>query len=1109
VAALTSAATDPTQTPALLPGGGGSGAGAGGGRTGPDATTPADADRSLMDPTAWWWYVNIDATTLSNHLTQDNARIIDLKVVNVNPYRFDAVLVRNTGSYGQAWWWYYDLTASDLANQITGRRLTDLEVYNNAAGQQRFAAVLLPNTGSEGRAWWYYYNASPDYIGARLQENHARLVDLDTYVSGGQRYYEAIMVANQGIDAKAWWWYVNVSPAYVSSQLQANHARLLDLSWHSDGQMSVVMVPLQPGDHWWWYYGQDVASLGNHLAQNGSRLIDLETRTVGGQTQFAAIMLNNSNDLTTRVGDIIRGATDSAIATTGFYLKKVGGPVLAGLEDDHRFEPASMIKVLIHLHAMRQVQAGTVRLNDPIDYYYAPNDPNNVNVCPDSYPHTASNRVTTTLQDALSGMMMVSDNRKTQAVEQRFGPAAINATAALAGMTNSVLANVTIGCGAPGNYLTLDDAGRLYEGVVNGTLLNPSTRATFYQLMLHGVGTGFLSVIQDEAARQLNKPPSDPAVQSLKNAFFAGMQEAGKGGSYRLGYDPTYWRDILTGGAHVALPFHNANQQVVLQEYVHGVFVENALIPRNNPDPLTQRYQAAFSLAETELYRDEIRAALATWKPGIPTGLTATPVSYSQINLSWASVAGASGYKVERSPNGSSNWTQIATTGAVTTYADSGLSGGTRYYYRVRAFTIGGDGNYSPVASALTYVAPPPNLTAAPRSTSAIHVSWGSATGTNGYKIERSPDGLGGWSQVGTTTATVTVFDDTGLTASTAYYYRVRGFNATGDGASSSVTGTTTLAVVGLQVTVSPATVTAGAAFTITVTALDAQNGVADGYRGTVTFTTSDPSGGTLPYDYTFTAGDGGVHVFSGGAALYTAGDQSVTATDTADSSITGSAAVTVTPDVAAYFGIAAPDTVTSGVPFDFTLYVFDAYGNLATGYTGTLTFYSSSDPDAQVPPDYTFAGDEGGSVYFPAGATLFAEGIQDLTAEDPANGLLGSAYINVVSGAFAGLGMRRDSRGITLPGLDTADGVHAMDFGRGAVPGTLTAAGPSPVGDRASPERIIMRWPESSGNRIPPAQNEPFTRHMVLHDVETGLADQVWARLDGALLKDIIKVDF
>jgi phosphatidylserine/phosphatidylglycerophosphate/cardiolipin synthase-like enzyme len=95
--------------------------------------------------------------------------------------------------------------------------------------------------------------------------------------------------------------------------------------------------------------------------------------------------------------------------------------------------------------------------------------------------------------------------------------------------------------------------------------------------------------------------------------------------------------------------------------------------------------------------------------PPAPTGLTASPVSSSRIDLAWTDVTGEEGYKIERKLTSVSTWTQIAQLGAdVVSYADSsGLSPGTGYNYRVRAFTSGGNSGYSNTATATT---PTPTL---------------------------------------------------------------------------------------------------------------------------------------------------------------------------------------------------------------------------------------------------------------------------------------------------------------------------------------------------------------------------------------------------------------
>ena len=96
--------------------------------------------------------------------------------------------------------------------------------------------------------------------------------------------------------------------------------------------------------------------------------------------------------------------------------------------------------------------------------------------------------------------------------------------------------------------------------------------------------------------------------------------------------------------------------------------------------------------------------------PSAPTGLVATAASSSQINLAWNDVSTETGYRVERSPNGSSNWVEIGQLSTnQNTYSDSSVSAQQTFYYRVRALNSGGFSDYSNVATATTPAPPPPN----------------------------------------------------------------------------------------------------------------------------------------------------------------------------------------------------------------------------------------------------------------------------------------------------------------------------------------------------------------------------------------------------------------
>jgi VCBS repeat-containing protein len=88
-----------------------------------------------------------------------------------------------------------------------------------------------------------------------------------------------------------------------------------------------------------------------------------------------------------------------------------------------------------------------------------------------------------------------------------------------------------------------------------------------------------------------------------------------------------------------------------------------------------------------------------------------------------------------------------------------------------------------------------------------------------------------------------------------------------------------------------PPSAAPSAPFNITVSALDASGNVATSYTGTIHFTSSDTQA-VLPANYAFTAADAGVHAFS--VTLKTLGNQTVTGSDNALSSITGTATVAV-----------------------------------------------------------------------------------------------------------------------------------------------------------------------------------------------------------------------
>jgi chitodextrinase len=245
----------------------------------------------------------------------------------------------------------------------------------------------------------------------------------------------------------------------------------------------------------------------------------------------------------------------------------------------------------------------------------------------------------------------------------------------------------------------------------------------------------------------------------------------------------------------------------------------------------------------------EIAAFADTTPPTAPSGLAATIVSSSQINLSWTASTdsvGVTGYLVERCSGAScSSFVQIGTP-TTTTYSDTGLAASTSYSYRVRATDAAGNlSSYSGVASGTTSAGSgdttpptaPSSLTSSVVSATQINLTWTASTdnvGVTAYLLERcSGASCTTFAQIAL--PTTTSYSDSGLTASTSYSYRVRATDAAGNlgGYSNTTTGTTTAAGGSTPPVIStPATgtvVTSGQSTMITVSITTGQfpNGVA------------------------------------------------------------------------------------------------------------------------------------------------------------------------------------------------------------------------------------------------------------------------------------------
>ncbi|MCY4648255.1 MAG: fibronectin type III domain-containing protein [Gammaproteobacteria bacterium] len=210
-------------------------------------------------------------------------------------------------------------------------------------------------------------------------------------------------------------------------------------------------------------------------------------------------------------------------------------------------------------------------------------------------------------------------------------------------------------------------------------------------------------------------------------------------------------------------------------------------------------------------------ATTATLVPGAPTSLRARPGGATSIELDWTAPASGeggsiNGYRIEWSRTGNSPWSvvEVDTNSRRTEYTDTGLTPGSRRFYRVRAINDEGFGDWSNVASATTVAdAPdaPTGLSATPPGgpggRTQLVLRWTRPTSDGGspitgYRIRVSETGVTWRVLVASTETAGTTYTHIGLTPGATWYYRVAAINVQGAGAWSNIaTGTTNASVPG------------------------------------------------------------------------------------------------------------------------------------------------------------------------------------------------------------------------------------------------------------------------------------------------------------------------
>ena len=164
--------------------------------------------------------------------------------------------------------------------------------------------------------------------------------------------------------------------------------------------------------------------------------------------------------------------------------------------------------------------------------------------------------------------------------------------------------------------------------------------------------------------------------------------------------------------------------------------------------------------------------------PLTPTGLAAATAN-AQVNLTWNTTSGATGYYVKRSTSSASE-TQIAAP-STTAYTDNAVTNGTKYYYLVSAYNSYGQSANSAEVSVTPAAPPPPAVPtglAATAGNMQVALSWTASSGATSYHVKRSTTS---GSEMQIAAPASANFTDTGLTNGTKYYYLVSAVNSAGE----------------------------------------------------------------------------------------------------------------------------------------------------------------------------------------------------------------------------------------------------------------------------------------------------------------------------------------
>jgi len=170
-----------------------------------------------------------------------------------------------------------------------------------------------------------------------------------------------------------------------------------------------------------------------------------------------------------------------------------------------------------------------------------------------------------------------------------------------------------------------------------------------------------------------------------------------------------------------------------------------------------------------------------TIAPAAPTGLTATGGN-STVSLDWNdnNESDLAGYNAYRSTTSGGPYTKLnASLVSSSNYTDNAVSGGTTYYYVVRAVdaSLNESGNSNQASATPTDTIPPsaPTGLTASAGNQTVSLDWNNngEADINGYNVYRSTTSGGTYTRLNGTLLSISNYTDNSVSNGTTYYYVV------------------------------------------------------------------------------------------------------------------------------------------------------------------------------------------------------------------------------------------------------------------------------------------------------------------------------------------------